>query len=108
MAVGVGVGDWVGVGVAVGVLVGVNVSVGVRDGVKVAVGVAVGGTGVLVAKAGGRGVFGQEVDLTANYRYNGALGFQAGASAFFPGSFTEAAVGDATTYWLYLQTTATF
>lgn len=61
-----------------------------------------------VEPAGGRGVFGQEVDLTANYRYNGALGFQAGASAFFPGSFTEAAVGDATTYWLYLQTTATF
>ena len=61
-----------------------------------------------VEPAGGRGVFGQELDLTAGYRYNGALGFQAGASAFFPGALTEAAVGDATTYWLYLMTTVTF
>ena len=52
--------------------------------------------------------FGQEADLTASYRYNGALGFALGASAFWPGTLVEATRGDDTTFWAFVQTTLTF
>ncbi len=54
--------------------------------------------------------YGQEVDLTAIYRYQKALGFTLGASLFLPGELMKARFGgnDAPAFWSYLMTTANF
>ena len=54
--------------------------------------------------------YGQEVDLTAIYRYYKALGFTLGASLFLPGELMKARFGgnDAPAFWSYLMTTANF
>lgn len=51
--------------------------------------------------------FGDEVDVTAVYRYNPKVAFTGGASLFVPGAIFEQTRGDDTATWLYLMTTVT-
>ena len=54
--------------------------------------------------------YGQEVDLTAVYRYDKALGFTLGVSLFSPGELMEARFGgnNDLAFWSYLMTIANF
>jgi len=54
--------------------------------------------------------YGQEVDLTAVYRYHKALGFTLGVSVFAPGELMKAKFGgnDDVAAWSYFMTTANF
>ncbi len=49
--------------------------------------------------------FGDEVDLTAVYRYNPKVTFTGGASLFVPGAIFDETRGTDTASWLYLMTT---
>ena len=54
--------------------------------------------------------YGQEVDVTAVYRYHKALGFTLGVSVFAPGELMKAKFGgnDDVAAWSYFMTTANF
>ena len=49
-------------------------------------------------------VFGQEIDVTGAFRYNEALSFTIGVSAFFPDDLMKSFRGDDTAFWAYLMT----
>ena len=53
-------------------------------------------------------VLGQEIDLTANYKYSSLLTFTLGLSAFVPGEAMRYSRGPATSYWGFLATTVNF
>ena len=57
------------------------------------------------APAAGATRFGDEVDLTAVYRYNPKVAFTGGASLFVPGPIFDRTRGKDTAAWLYLMTT---
>ena len=51
---------------------------------------------------------GQEIDVTANYKYSSLLTFTLGLSAFVPDEAMRYSRGPATSYWGYLATTVNF
>jgi hypothetical protein len=58
--------------------------------------------------AGEKGI-GQEIDLTALYRYNKVVKFEAGLSAFIPAEIMRSNFGHPDVgYWGYLTTTVSF
>jgi hypothetical protein len=63
-----------------------------------------------LAEATGTGAqtLGQELDVTATYRFADTVTFTAGVSAFLPDEAMEAVRGDDPSYWGYLMTTVTF
>ncbi len=75
------------------------------DGVYYA-GALNGGPSVLNANADDAA--GTEIDLTAKYKYNDALGIMAGVSQYSPADVIEDNAGDEQQTWAYLQLTANF
>jgi len=55
-----------------------------------------------------RQALGQEIDVTATYRFLDNVKFQAGLSAFVPEKALESTRGSDTAYWGYLMTAITF
>lgn len=51
---------------------------------------------------------GQEIDLTASFKYSAQVTFTGGVSAFIPGEALINARGPATSYWCFLATTVNF